>query len=254
MQNTEFFKGKRALVVGGSGGIGRALASALSASGSIVTVVAGHEGTRAASVRKNVDSVVVLDFESLNLAEFDSPCENLSENSDSPLKKLKHSITIADILCICYGPFLQKSLGQTSAKDWLRMTTDNLALPGILSSKAIPFMEERGFGRILFFGGTRTHNINGFATNAAYAAAKTGLSSLVKSIAMQYRDCGIKASAIMPGFVETEYVDAGKKAEYERLLGGKMIRVESVVQKALFLLSSPDMNGVLLNVDDGWNV
>lgn len=326
---------KNALVVGGSGGIGKSISLALAKSGASVTVHGGHASEKFDSLLREMNSFsesefhsrkhrqIILDFEKINLEEFDEeiqgsaaekksvPChcrvrpdnldlktdlrvkpeddkrdaeddkknceENFSEeilaekingkffekncgnfatkNSDefSSLENLKSALRESEILCVCYGPFLQKKISETSACEWIWTTRLNLALPGILAGYAARFMEKRGFGRILFFGGTRTNQINGFKTNAAYAAAKTGIASLTKSFALEFGEHGIYTAAIFPGFVKTEYISAKKCAEYEKILGGKkMICADEVARAALFLLSDPNLNGTLLEMNGGW--
>lgn len=348
---------KNALVVGGSGGIGKSISLALAKSGASVTVHGGHASEKFDSLLREMNSFsesefhsrkhrqIILDFEKINLEEFDkknlaqfsnedfsekihdenSPknsgenfseknlaschcrvrpdnldlktdlrvkpeddkrdaeddkknCEeNFSEeilaekingkffekncgnfatkNSDefSSLENLKSALRESEILCVCYGPFLQKKISETSACEWIWTTRLNLALPGILAGYAARFMKKRGFGRILFFGGTRTNQINGFKTNAAYAAAKTGIASLTKSFALEFGEHGIYTAAIFPGFVKTEYISAKKCAEYEKILGGKkMICADEVARAALFLLSDPNLNGTLLEMNGGW--
>lgn len=59
-------------------------------------------------------------------------------------------LSATDILVVTFGPFCQKPLHLTAAKEWTQMALDNYALPGILASKAIPAMMERRWGRIIF--------------------------------------------------------------------------------------------------------
>lgn len=296
-----FFCEKNALVVGGSGGIGKSISLMLAKSGANVTVHGGHASEKFDSLLREMNSFsnsefqtqkhrqIILDFAKIDLEKFDKKnsahfadenstkkireekicsekihneknCENsiskISEKNSfeiSSLENLKSALKKSEILCICYGPFLQKKIAQTSAQEWLWTAKLNLALPGILAGYAARFMKRRGFGRILFFGGTRTNQINGFKTNAAYAAAKTGIASLAKSFALEFAESGISTAAIFPGFVQTEYVSAKKRAEYEKLLGGKkMIRADEIARAALFLLSDSNLNGTLLEMDGGW--
>lgn len=325
-----FFCEKNALVIGGSGGIGKAISLALAKSGANVTVHGSHSSEKFDLLLREMNSLsesefhsqrhrkMILDFTEIDLEEFDkkNPAQFSNENfpekihdknsgekfseknlascdcrvrpdnlglkadlrvkpeddkgdaeddkKDSEndkkdaeeipsLENVKFALEECDILCICYGPFLQKKIAQTSANEWLWTVKLNLALPGIVAGYAARFMERRGFGRILFFGGTRTNQINGFRTNAAYAAAKTGIASLTKSFALEFGESGISTAAIFPGFVQTEYVSAEKRAEYEKLLGGKkMIRTEEIARAALFLLSDSNLNGTLLEMDGGW--
>ncbi|MCH5283718.1 MAG: SDR family oxidoreductase [Treponema sp.] len=270
----DFFCKKNALVVGGSGGIGKEISIMLAKSGANVTVHGGHASKKFDSLLREMDSFsksefqsqkhsqIILDFAEIDLEKFDekksahfanaNPSEKNHEKI-SPLEDLKSALEKSEILCICYGPFLKKKIAQTSAHEWLWTAKLNLALPGILASYAARFMKRRGFGRILFFGGTRTNQINGFKTNAAYAAAKTGIASLAKSFAMEFGENGISTAAIFPGFVQTEYVSSKARAEYEKMLGGKkMIQADEIARAALFLLSDSNLNGTLLEMDGGW--
>lgn len=284
-----FFCKKNALVVGGSGGIGKSISLMLAKFGANVTVHGGHASEKFDSLLREMNSFsncefqkqkhrqIILDFAKIDLEKFDEKksAHFADENSTkkireeknrgekihneknsfeiSSLENLKSALKKSEILCICYGPFLQKKIAQTSAQEWLWTAKLNLALPGILAGYAARFMKRRGFGRILFFGGTRTNQVNGFKTNAAYAAAKTGIASLAKSFALEFAESGISTAAIFPGFVQTEYVSAKKRAEYEKLLGGKkMIRADEIARAALFLLSDLNLNGTLLEMDGGW--
>ena len=286
-----FFCKKNALVVGGSGGIGKSISLMLAKSGANVTVHGGHASEKFDLLLREMNSLfnsefqtqkhrqIILDFSKIDLEKFDEKnsahfddensaekiqknCgekireEKISEKNSceiSSLENLKSALKKSEILCICYGPFLQKKIAQTSAQEWLWTAILNLAVPGILAGYAARFMKRRGFGRILFFGGTRTNQINGFKTNAAYAAAKTGIASLAKSFALEFAECGISTAAIFPGFVQTEYVSEKARTEYEKLLGGKkMIRADEIARAALFLLSDSNLNGTLLEMDGGW--
>lgn len=279
-----FFCEKNALVVGGSGGIGKSISLMLAKSGANVTVHGGHASEKFDLLLREMNSLsnsefqtqkhrqIILDFAKIDLEKFGekNSAHFSDENSTkkirggkihneknsceiSALENLKSALKKSEILCICYGPFLQKKIAQTSAQEWLWTAKLNLALPGILAGYAARFMKRRGFGRILFFGGTRTNQVNGFKTNAAYAAAKTGIASLAKSFALEFAESGISTAAIFPGFVQTEYVSAKKRAEYEKLLGGKkMIRADEIARAALFLLSDSNLNGTLLEMDGGW--
>ena len=146
-----------------------------------------------------------------------------------------------------YIPLIHK----TSFEDWASIVYWNYTFPGQLISLALDSMMRKGFGRILVFGGTRTYSINGYRTNAAYGGAKTALCSLVKSAALEYSKYGITCNAILPGFVETEYLSDGlKKSLAEKMPQGKLIEGKAIADSALFLLKNKSANGVLLNVDE----
>jgi 3-hydroxybutyrate dehydrogenase/3-oxoacyl-[acyl-carrier protein] reductase len=219
---------KRALVVGGTGGIGRALAERLLGEGVRVTAFGRHS-------LPGVESV---------LGDADRP---------ETQKLLLDMAEKSDILCVVRGPFLQKSLEKTTLDEWSYQAFANLALPGALVSAALPGMLSAQWGRILLFGGTRTEAVRGFRTNAAYAAAKTGVSSLVKSVALEYARQGIRCNGICPGFVDTPYLDdATRRLLAAKNPDGRLISTEEVAEMGVFLIKNPSCNGVLVNIDKGW--
>ena len=146
----------------------------------------------------------------------------------------------ADVLAVCYGPFVYKKLHETEAGDWERLALCDYALPGMLVSLVLPGMMERKFGRILLFGGTRTESVKNYANNAAYAGAKTGISVIIKSLSAEYCEYGITCNGIMPGF--TRNAPAGTTC----------ISPDALAGHAMYLFEHSEMNGVLLNVDRGW--
>jgi hypothetical protein len=82
-------------------------------------------------------------------------------------------------------------------------------------------------------------------TNAAYAAAKTGLSSLVKSVALGYASFGITCNAVCPGLTDTEYLSpADRKALAAKNPDGRLVEAAEVARAGLFLLSEGSVNGV----------
>ncbi len=222
------FRDKKAVVVGGSSGIGRVIALALVDAGASVTVLGRYvlEGTVSCQL------------------DIDNP---------KNLEIVLASVQKADILCIVRGPFLQKSLDKTTDSDWTSIVYANLTFPGMLVSAVLPHMREARWGRILLFGGTRTDAVRGFRTNAAYAAAKTGLSSLVKSVALEYSSEGITCNAVCPGLVDSADMDVEQKSALaKKNPDGKLVSVQEIADAAFFLLSNSACNGVLLPIDKGW--
>ncbi len=234
--------GLRALVVGGSGGIGYAIASALAGAG-VFLVLHGRQkartDARGAELRALGGHVTTL-------------CADLSDGLATP--ELLDAAASCDLLVVAYGPFVHKPLSETSPADWTRMAMGCLALPGTLATQAAGAMAARGFGRILLFGGTRTDAIRGFKTNAAYAAAKTGLGVLAKSIAVEYGSRGVSSALICPGFVDTEYLDDGLREQLSAASPrGGLIPAPEIAGLALELLSGGMdlVNGAILVADRG---
>lgn len=232
------FRDKNILIAGGTGGIGAALTKKLLASGGNITVIGrknpygGQDGT----LREGNINFLSLDLDSREC-----------------LPSLKTAAEKTDVLCIVRGPFLQKTLHETSAEEWESTVFSNLTIPGAAVSSALPGMKAKNWGRILLFGGTRTDRVRGFSTNAAYAAAKTGISSLIRSVAENYADYGISCCGICPGFTDTEYItDGQRKTLSEKIPGGKLISPEKIADMAVFLLSHFELNGSIITPDCAW--
>lgn len=220
--------GKKALVVGGTGGIGAAVSRLLIEEGARVTVIGRHPLAGA-------------DFLDYSLDNRDN-CSIVCKQAED-----------SDILCVAWGPFLQKPIEETSGEEWESVVYANLTLPGALVSTALPRMIKNAWGRILLFGGTRTESVRCFRTNAAYGAAKTGISSLVKSVAGVHARSGVTCNALCPGFVATEYASEGLLAEIAaKNPDGVSMMPEDIAEIALAILKNPDINGVVLPVDKGW--
>ena len=148
-------------------------------------------------------------------------------------------LAACDIAAVCYGPFVQKPVHETTAEDWLSVACLDYALPGIVVSTVLPQMMSRGGGSILLFGGTRSEGVRVCRTNAAYHGAKTALSVLVKSVAAEYGRYNVCCNAVLPGF--TRHAPEGYA-----------LSPETVAKAALFLLERRELNGTLLTVDKGW--
>ena len=231
-------QGKSALIVGGTSGIGYCLAQSLLQESVSVVVQGKINSKRVASMCSQGNAAgLICDLQKV------AYLEELCRYADA-----------ADILCVVYGPFLQKPLDITTAKEWNTTVYANLTLPGILVSAALSGMKERKWGRILLFGGTETQVLRGFRTNAAYGAAKMGIMSLVKSVSMEYAFYGITANAVCPGFTDSGLLTEDTRAIWaKKNPDGELIAPEAITEAALFLLKDGSYNGVVMPVDKGWS-
>ncbi len=234
----ESLKDKQAVVIGGTSGIGACIAKKLLAETAEVTVQGRRKTKQFVDFCKNPHAKGIL-------------CELNTPHIPAELHAVIES---ADILCIAYGPFLQKPLHTVTAQEWQETVYANLTLPGMLVSAVLPQMQRKKWGRILLFGGTETQCLRGFSTNAVYGAAKTGIMSLVRSISMSYAADNITANAICPGFTDTELLTPEQRAAWtDKNPLKRLISPETIANAALFLLKDSAYNGVLMPVDQGWS-
>jgi NAD(P)-dependent dehydrogenase (short-subunit alcohol dehydrogenase family) len=94
----------------------------------------------------------------------------------------------------------------------------------------------------------------------AYAAAKTAVISLTKSLAIAFAADGIRVNAIAPGWIKTEISRGGREnPEFNakvvaRIPGGEWAEPDDLAGTAIFLVSSAAelINGVTIPVDGGY--
>jgi len=238
------FCGKFALVVGGSGGIGRAISIELSRRGARLLVHGRHASERIRGT--NLESHKTFD------AEFTNP-RGFIHVLDARLSQIGAE---PDIVVCAFGPFLEKPLEKYTAEEWEWLTLANLALPGALASRFLTGMTGRKYGRFLFFGGTRTDNIRPYRKTAAYASAKTGLGVLTKSIAAEGASHNVAAVLVCPGPTETEYLDNETKIRHASLSStGSLAHPDHVAHTSLDLIDADPCiaSGAVVCLDGGFS-
>lgn len=240
---TALFGGYSALVVGASGGIGREVARFLSARGAELRVHGRHAGRTEAVAAELCGcggraTAVVCPID---------PRQPIEQAVETLLGQ-----QIPDIVVVSYGPFLEQPLYRTGAAQWRELYEANLMLPVLIGQRCLPTMVERGFGRVLVFGGSGTAQIRGYRSVAAYSAVKTALMSWVKSAAREVAGGNVGVTALCPGYVDTEYLDDAARARYARRLPeGRLWTPRQVASAAVAVLDprSALFNGAVIAVD-----
>lgn len=149
------------------------------------------------------------------------------------------------------GPFVfaRKRLADYTDEEWREMQDGNLSSAFYLIRRAIRLMRPQGFGRIVTVGFQHVESSPGWVYRAAYAAAKTGLASLTRSVALEERENGITANMICPGDIRSGDKEAESPDTFGPLgapgarspVGGDLARIVS-------FLVSPDAQFVTGNV------
>ena len=235
--------GVRALVVGGSGGIGAAVSVMLASQGASLLVHGGHDRAR-------------LDATLARCREVGCSAEGVI----APIAQAEDAEPVVeaagdvDILVVAYGPWLELPVDETPVAEWRALTEANLILPAYLLSRLLPGMRSRQYGRVVLFGGPRSDRAEGFQRIGAYAAVKAGLASLVRSVATQYAPDNVRCNMIAPGYVETEYL-TDEQIERIRLARPTRRLVQprqiAALCRALLDDSLDPVNGAIIPVDYG---
>jgi len=235
------FSGKKALVVGGTGGIGKAVALGLAEKGAELTVHGGSSRERLENTLKSI-------------REIGAKADGFLFSIDGPAaaEKIIALSPPLDILVCSWGPFEREKIENRETKFWQNMAENNLVFPGALVSLVLKGMMERNWGRILLFGGTKTDTIRGFTTTAAYSAAKTALGVIAKSVAMTAGSHSITCNVLCPGLTDTEYTtEELRRYNREKSPSRRPLNAKEIASAALAVISDSCVNGAVIPVDGG---
>ncbi|MFI6604624.1 SDR family NAD(P)-dependent oxidoreductase [Nonomuraea sp. NPDC050536] len=237
------------LITGSGSGIGRNLAERFAAEGATVAVadINGDaarevaEAITASGHRARAYTVDVADTVSVhNLA---AEVESTFDGVDILINNAASTLDL---------PFLE-----LSEHEWDLDVGVTLKGPFLCSQAVLPGMLRRGSGVILNIG-----SVNGFSYfgNDLYSAAKAGLLSLTRALAVRYGPRGVRVNLIAPGTIRTPFWNdrqAKDPGVHQRLARwyplGRIGEPDDVAEAALFLASSAAswITGTALTVDGG---
>ncbi len=238
---------KVAVVTGSNRGIGRAIAEQLASSGYTVVVNYRHD---AASAQDALNAVRQRSPRSIMMqADVATPdgARQLVEGTHVELGRL-------DVLVNNAGPFLVKSVFDTTVEEWDYVLRSNLSSAFYCIKFALPIMRAEKSGHIINLGSLNAENARGAPTTAAYNVAKTGLVVLTKSVARSEARYGIRCNIINPGFVETYATSEADKRELPSIIPlGTLGKPEEIAATVEFLLSKRAgyITGAVINVHGG---
>lgn len=149
------------------------------------------------------------------------------------------------------------SLEETSIEAWDEIIKANLTSAFVVARSVLPMMVQKGSGGFVFMSSLNARDGGTPLSGPAYAAAKAGVLGLMRHIARNYADKGIRANAIAPGPVRTPMHDRLTSEEKAWLTSlNPMRRVskpEEVADMILFLLSPScaSVTGMTFDVNGG---
>ena len=245
------FAGKAALVTGGGGGIGGAICRRLADEGAAVGVL-DRRGDAAQETAARIEAAGgrarALEAEITDPASVDAALMTMTDAFGAP-----------DVLVNNAAWALKGDLESTALADWRAEIGIDLDGQFVCAKAVLPGMVARGAGAIVNIG-----SVNGLMAlgNPAYSAAKAGLLSFTRSLAVEYGPKGIRANMVSPGTVETDIETWRIRREknpqiFDRLARwypvGRVGRPEDIAAAVAFVAADEAafVNGANLVVDGG---
>ncbi len=245
---------KRAIVTGGSRGIGRAIVKELAAKSccgvlfSDIVLISSTGEDYAAEIEKEINEpgVKVYSFKADATSFADAQA-----TIDYAVEKLGG----IDILVNNAGITKDNLLLRMSEEDFDRVIQVNLKSVFNYSKAVLKHMISQRFGRIVNV--ASVVGVIGNAGQANYAASKAGVIGFTKSMAKEVASRNITVNAVAPGFIETDMTHKLNEAQREALLKNvpmaRMGKPEDVA-KVVGFLCSPEadyITGQVINIDGG---
>jgi NAD(P)-dependent dehydrogenase (short-subunit alcohol dehydrogenase family) len=256
-------QGRVAFVTGGTRGIGAAICRSFAEQGAIVAAGYGGDVQRAnqlLSELRNHDVDV-----SVHQGNIGSP-----DDCRRTVDEVIEAHGRLDILVNNAGITIDKTVLKMTDEDWYKVIAVNLSGAFFMSQAVLPHMIERGSGRIVNISSIigETGNIG----QANYAASKSGLFGLTKTLALEAafqlkragkleeNGIGVTVNTVAPGFIATEMLEHVPEkvleAIKEKIPVGRLGRPDEIARAVHFLAAdqSSFITGAILSVNGGMDM
>ena len=221
-------KGKKVLVTGASGGIGKAIAIELSSNGADLCLT-GRNKSELESLQKLLGGnceIIISDL---------SKSEGIDELANSAQEKMGQ----IDILINNAGITRDNLFMRMSEEDWNEVINVNLNSIFKLTKHLIKGMIKRRYGRIINI--TSVIGVAGGAGQSNYSASKAGIIAMSKSLAQEVGSRSVTVNSIAPGFIETnmtaELSDDRKQEILNSISIGRLGKPDDIAGAVCFLAS-----------------
>lgn len=236
---------KRALVTGGTKGIGLGIVKMLLAEGYFVTITYGHDKESAAKFKEAFEKEV----NQFELLKIDQSCKVDMKALADHVKKNK---SLECLVCNA-GITLRKGLTDFSDEEWEKVMQVNVNAPVFLIRDLYTCLSQNS--RIVFIGSEM--GIYPHGTSLAYGITKSAVHALARNLVKFFEGTGTTVNAIAPGFVETEW-QKNKPQEIrsnicKKTALGRFATVAEIADAVKFVINNPFVNGSIVEVNGGYN-
>jgi len=243
-------RGKTAVVVGGTRGLGQAMALALAGAGADVCVVGrGPEG-----LEETAGMLSALGSDAASI----SADATREEQVVSMVEEAHERYGKVDVLVNSQGTVHLEPSESFSTKEWERVMDVNVRSVFLCCKHVGRRMLERSYGKIINVSSVR--GFQGRGQDPAYAPSKGAVNQLTRSLAIEWGPKGINVNGIAPVFTLTKISEAFIRdpAKRDWVLGripmNRLGELEDLMGPVVFLASDASgfVNGHVLPVDGGW--
>jgi 2-deoxy-D-gluconate 3-dehydrogenase len=246
--------GKAALVTGGNGGIGLAMARGIAQAGAGIAI-AGRNQAKSSDAAEGItrDFGVKAITVEVDVAD-EAQVRRMVEHAERELGRL-------DILVNNAGTNIRKPAHELTFEEWNLVLTTNLSSAFVASQAAYAAFKRAGGGKIINIGSMFSVLSAGFAP--VYSASKGGLVQLTKSMAIAWAKDNIQVNAVLPGWIDTELTQQARRdvpglheAVLSRSPTGRWGLPEDLAGTAVFLASTASdfVTAAVIPVDGGYLV
>jgi 3-oxoacyl-[acyl-carrier protein] reductase len=235
--------GRVALVTGGSGGIGRAVAARLAAAGAAIAVAYGRS---AGPAEQAAGEILAAGGRAVAL-----PADLRDPAAPGVLAgAVEQALGPVDVLVSNAGLGRVQTLDEVSSADFDEMIAVNLRAPFLLAQRLLPKMAVRKFGRVLFVSSVAA--FTGGVVGPHYAASKAGLHGLTHYLAARAAPSGITVNALAPALITETGMLPGEPAELAgRVPVGRLGQPDEVADLALAILRNEYLTSQVISLDGG---
>jgi len=239
---------KVAIITGASRGIGKAIALELARRGFNIVINAMHdlpdEGVEAMEEIKKGGMEAI--FIKADVSKY--------EEVEKMVKETVEKLGRVDVLVNNAGMNIDKLLVNMTPEQWQRVIDVDLTGTYNCTRAVLPYMIQQGGGSIVNVSSMSA--IDGATGQANYAAAKGGVNSFTKTVALEYAQYNILCNAVLPGFIRTRMTDAMPPGMLRDRLSkiplGRKGEPEEVAKLVAFLVTEGNyITGQLINISAG---
>ena len=202
-------QGRSALLTGGAGGLGRAVAAALAEQGASVAV---------ADLRPEVARQLAGELAQNHPQQhFVGVGMDVTDEAEviSGVAEATDAVGSPDIVVLMAGIGELQLVRDMSFQQWRHMLAIHLDGTFLGIRHTVNPMIERGWGRVICF--SSVASLQGVARQAHYAAGKGGVDALVRSFSREVAAHGVTVNAIAPGYIESPLNDLAPPGRIEAL-------------------------------------